>query len=156
MTKIKHAQLDAVAQALGDLAANRMPLPITIRVHNAAKVLTRAMNDRNALKDEIIKSYLPAEIREIPGSSIEPTDPCFPELVGKLNELWDSEAEIDCGPPIDLGSLNGKAEAISVKPASLAVLDELGLMVGLPELPAAPPVLALVPPDQIPPAEATA
>ncbi len=149
--KIPRGALELVEAALVDLATNRLPLPVSIRLHNATKAVRVAKVDREQLKDTIIKGYLPEELREVPGSGLKPEDPMFPEMLGKLNEFWASEVELEAGPAVDLSRLNGVADKVMCKPESLSLLQEFGLLVLEPTLVPLPAGAPAEPPP--PPAE---
>jgi hypothetical protein len=123
VTKIRNAALEPVVKALDDLAANRLPLPLTVRLHNTRKAVVAALREREEIKKALVQPYLPEG-----SDSVTAEDPGFAELVGKVEELWREEVGVDTGAPIDLSKLNGVAEKIEVTGASLAVLEEVGLV----------------------------
>lgn len=121
--KTKKGSLDPIVAALNDLGANRLPLPLTTRIHNARKAVLTATRERDEIKNDLLAPYL-AEGRK----SISPGEEGYTELIAKINELWNEDVELELGAPIDLSKLNGQAESVQVKEQTIAVLDEIGLL----------------------------
>lgn len=145
--KIPNGALDMVIPALDDLGANRLPLPISVRIHNASKAVRAAQTKRDLDKNALIVACLPDELKEVPGSEVKPDSPGFPELILKINELWNAAADVDAGAPIDLSKLNGLSDKVMCKPLTLKVLEDFGLLVSAPssDLPAPPAELRIEP-----------
>lgn len=130
---IQRAQLEMVIEAMDDLGKNRLPLPLTVRLHNARRAVASALNDRVSIQNQLVTTHLP-EGRDIQ-DGVTPDDEGYENLRDQMQELYESEADVDLGEPITTKTLEARGDGIVLTRQSLAVLMEIGFVVDVaPEL----------------------
>lgn len=115
----QNGEADGVLGALEDLGRNRLPLPQTVRVHNATKVVQEAIREREELRQSLIKQY------DDNGGGWQDVAEAPDELVNKVAELLTEEVELDLGEPM---TLKAGVRNIELSRESYAILEHLGFL----------------------------
>lgn len=110
---------DGVLGALEDLGRNRLPLPQTVRVHNAKKAVKEQIQEREELRKALIEQY------DESGEGWQDPNDAPEELLEKVGELMGEIVELDLGDPV---KLNGEAMDVDISETSYAILDALDFL----------------------------
>lgn len=122
--KIPNGLLSAVIGAFNDFEKNRLPYNISVRLHNARKAFERALNERVDLQNTLVKQYVK------PGAeAVKETDEGYEELRLKVEELYNTEIEVDFGNPIEEEKIAALGERVAVLGNSIDLLQFIGFLV---------------------------
>lgn len=103
---VQRGALDLVFAALSGLGRNRLPLPLTQRIHRAKKHVAELVSEREELRKALIEQYRPEDAGES-WQGFASVEDAPDELMEKLTELQTEDVSLELGKPIRLNEAAG-------------------------------------------------
>lgn len=116
---VQRMALPKVLDAFQDLGANRLPLAVTVRIHEAMTIVKEAAQRRADLRNVLIRQY-----DETGEGWADPRDAPY-ELVDKIEELESEDVPLNLGNAVSVERLGND---IQVSPNHYSILLALGFL----------------------------